>query len=61
VIPDVFVQKLASRDLTLVDEERVDAASTATHDSEKAIYVVNKAADPKASSQVVLSLELRHE
>jgi len=61
VIPDVFVQKLASRDLTLVDEEKVDAASTATHDSEKAIYVVNKGTDPQASSQVVLSLELRHE
>lgn len=61
VIPDVFVQKLASRDLTLVDEEKVDAASTATHDSEKAIYVVNKSTDPQASSQVVLSLELRHE
>ena len=61
VIPDVFVQKLASRDLTLVDEEKVDAASTATHDSEKAIYVVNKGTAPQASSQVVLSLELRHE
>jgi hypothetical protein len=61
VIPDVFVQKLASRDLTLVDEEKVDAASTAAHDSEKAIYVVNKGTDPQASSQVVLSLELRHE
>lgn len=61
VIPDVFVQKLASRDLTLVDEEKVDASSTATHDSEKAIYVVNKATNPQASSQVVLSLELRHE
>jgi hypothetical protein len=61
VIPDEFVQKLASRDLTLVDEEKVDAASTATHDSEKAIYVVNKGTDPQGSSQVVLSLELRHE
>ena len=61
VIPDVFVQKLASRDLALVDEEKVDEASTATHDSEKAIYVVNKSTDSQASSQVVLSLELRHE
>jgi hypothetical protein len=61
VIPDAFVQGLASRDLTLVDEERVDAASTATHDSEKAIYVVNKGTDPQGSAQVVLSLELRHE
>ncbi len=61
VIPDVFVQKLASRDLTLVDEEKVDATSTATHDSEKAIYVVNKGTDPQTSSQVVLNLELRHE
>jgi hypothetical protein len=61
VIPDVFVQKLASRDLTLVDEEKVDATSTATHESEKAVYVVNKGTDPQASSQVVLNLELRHE
>jgi len=61
VIPDVFVQKLASRDLTLVDEEKVDEASTATHDSEKAIYVVSKGTELQTSSQVVLSLELRHE
>jgi hypothetical protein len=61
VIPDVFVQKLASRDLTLVDEEKVDQSSTASQDSEKAIYVVNKSTDPQDSSRVVLSLELRHE
>ena len=61
VIPDAFVQRLASRDLTLVDEQKVDEGSTQTHDSEKAIYVVNKSNDPQASSEVVLSLDLRHE
>lgn len=61
VIPDAFVQRLASRDLSLVDEEKVDEQSTATHASEKAIYVVTKSSDPQSSSQVVLSLDLRHE
>jgi hypothetical protein len=61
VIPDVFVQKLASRDLTLVDEEKVDEKSANGHDSEKAIYVVNKGNGPEGASQVLLSLDLRHE
>ncbi|HEY1985560.1 MAG TPA: DUF4384 domain-containing protein [Terracidiphilus sp.] len=61
IISDAFVSKLASRDLALVDEEKVDESSTPAHSSEKAIYVVNKESAPQDSSQVVLSLELRHE
>lgn len=58
VIPDALIQRLTSRDLTLVDEEKVDDAST--DGGEKAIYVVSKEAD-RASAQVVLRLDLRHE
>jgi hypothetical protein len=61
VIPDEFVQKLASRDLNLVDEETVDSSPTAAHASEKAVYVVAKTSAAPSSEQVVLSLELRHE
>lgn len=61
VISDALVQRLASRDLTLVDEEKVDQASTATTGGEKAIYVVSKQAGPQSSGQVMLSLHLRHE
>ena len=57
-IPDIFVQQLASRDLTLVDEQKVDDSSNA---GEKAIYVVSKTGGPDASSRVVLNLDLRHE
>jgi len=61
VIPDEFVQQLASRDLNLVDEETVDSSSTSAHESEKAVYVVAKKSDTPSSDQVVLSLDLRHE
>jgi hypothetical protein len=61
VIPDEFVQKLASRDLNLVDEETVDSSSTSAHASEKAVYVVAKKSDAPSAEQVVLGLDLRHE
>jgi Domain of unknown function (DUF4384) len=61
VIPDELVQKLAGRDLKLVDEETVDASSTSAPDSERAVYVVAKKSDTPSSEQVILSLELRHE
>lgn len=57
-IPDFFVQQLASRDLVLMDEQKVDDASAS---GEKAIYVVSKTGSPDASSRVVLNLDLRHE
>lgn len=58
-IPDLFVQQLASRDLTLVDEQKVDDSSSSA--GEKAIYVVSKARGPDANSRVVLNLDLRHQ
>ena len=61
VIPDEFVRKLASRDLTLVDEETVGSSKTTGQDTEKAVYVVAKKSDTPSSEQVVLSLDLRHE
>jgi Domain of unknown function (DUF4384) len=61
VIPDELVQKLAGRDLKLVDEETVDASPTSAPDSERAVYVVAKKSDTPSSEQVILSLELRHE
>jgi len=61
VIPDEFLQKLASRDLKLVDEETVDSSSSSAPEGEKAVYVVAKKSDTPSSEQVVLSLDLRHE
>lgn len=61
VIPDAFVQDLASRDLTLVDEQKVDDTASDGQSGEKAIYVVSKANAGQSASQVVLSLHLRHE
>jgi hypothetical protein len=60
-IPDAFVQGIASRDLTLVDEQKVDESSKGDVQGEKAIYVVSKGSGADAGSQVVLSLDLRHE
>ena len=60
-IPDFFVQKLASRDLSLVEEQKVDESSKPDVQGEKAIYVVAKSGGPSSNSQVVLSLDLRHE
>jgi hypothetical protein len=61
-IPDVFVQQLASRDLTLVDEEKVDEAPTASHDGEKAVYVVSKMTSAQGNgSEVVASIKLEHQ
>jgi hypothetical protein len=61
-IPDEFVQRLASRDLTLVeDEEKVDVPAKPDAQGEKAIYVVSKSSAPDADGQVVLSIDLHHE
>ena len=61
VIPDELLQKLASRDLHLVDEETVDTSSSSAQNSEKAVYVVARKSETPSSDQVVLSLDLRHE
>jgi hypothetical protein len=60
-IPDLFVKQLASRDLSLVDEQKVDESSKPDVQGEKAIYVVSKGAAQDSNSQVVLNLDLRHE
>jgi hypothetical protein len=61
-IPDVFVQQMASRDLTLVDEEKVDEAPTASHGGEKAVYVVSKMDSAQGnSSEVVANIKLEHQ
>ena len=64
-IPDVFVQQLASRDLMLVDEEKVDQAPTASYSGEKAVYVVSKATGEQGSastaSEIVARITLHHE
>ncbi len=60
-IPDAFVQKLASRDLTLVDEETVDSSSNSKQDGEKAVYVVAKKGGAESLEQVTLSLDMLHE
>jgi hypothetical protein len=60
-IPDEFVQRLSSRDLTLVDEQKVNETSKGDVQGEKAVYVVSKGMGPDSNGQVVLSLDLRHE
>lgn len=62
IIPDAFVQRLASRDLTLVEEETVDQPQSGNQSGEKAVYVVSKVSYAKNESpRVVASLTLRHE
>jgi hypothetical protein len=60
-IPALFVQRLASRDLSLVEEQKVDEPSKPDVQGEKAIYIVSKGTAPESNSQVVLNLDLRHE
>ncbi len=61
-IPDAYVQKLASRDLTLVEEETVDQPQSSNQPGEKAVYVVSKVSYSKNESpRVVASVTLRHE
>jgi hypothetical protein len=61
-IPDAFVQRLASRDLTLEEEETVDQPQSANPSGEKAVYVVSKVSYTKNESpRVVASVTLRHE
>lgn len=58
-IPNLFVQQLVSRDLSLVDEQTVNDSTGEAESGEKATYVVSKAS--ASDSQVVLKLDLRHE
>jgi hypothetical protein len=60
-IPDELVQKLASRDLSLVQEE-VDDPVTGDKGGEKAVYVVSKVSYVKNNiPRVVASVTLHHQ
>jgi hypothetical protein len=61
-IPDAFVQRLASRDLTIEEEETVDQPQSGNPSGEKAVYVVSKVSYTRNESpRVVASVTLRHE
>ena len=61
-IPDELVQRFASRDLQLVQEQQVDDKAGQANDGEKAVYVVAKAAPAgPGGPQVVAPVTLHHE
>ena len=60
-IPDELVQRFASRDLSLVQEQQVDDSSKGSESGEKAVYVVSKGAPSGSTPRVVASVTLRHE
>jgi Domain of unknown function (DUF4384) len=62
-IPDDLVQRLTSRDLTLVQEQEVDDSVKGDKAGEKAVYVVSKVSYTKKNSgpRVVASVTLHHE
>lgn len=60
-IPDDLVQRLASRDLTLVSEEKVDQKATASTSGEKAVYVVAKQDAASPTHEVVARITLNHQ
>ena len=58
-IPDEFVKRFASRDLSLVED--VDDTKKPNGSGEKAVYVVSKGTASSSGPQVVAALTLRHE
>jgi len=60
-IPDELVQRFASRDLTLVQEQQVDESPKGEDSGERAVYVVSKRTPTGSAPQVVASVSLRHE
>lgn len=62
-IPDELVQRFASRDLSLVQEQQVDDSPKGSNSgsAERAVYVVSKGAPAGSAPQVVASVTLRHE
>ncbi len=60
-IPDAFVQQLASRDLTLVTEQKVDSKSRPNTAGEKAVYVVAKQESGAPVGEVVTRITLNHQ
>jgi hypothetical protein len=60
-IPDELVQRFATRDLTLVQEQDVDSKPAKAGAGEKAVYVVSKGSAKSSGPQVVASVTLHHE
>lgn len=58
-IPDALVQQFASRDLTLVTEQKVDSGPNGS--GEKAVYVVAKQDAQSPTHEVVARITLNHE
>ncbi len=60
-IPDDLVQRLASRDLVLVSEQKVEDAPKASSSGEKAVYVVAKQDKGAPAHEVVTRITLNHQ
>ncbi|MGI4756764.1 MAG: DUF4384 domain-containing protein [Janthinobacterium lividum] len=60
-IPDEIVQRLASRDLTLVTEQKVDDKNKPADSGEKAVYVVAKQESTSQAHEIVASILLNHQ
>lgn len=60
-IPDDLVQRLASRDLVLVTEQKVEDAPKASSSGEKAVYVVAKQDSQSPAHEVVTRITLNHQ
>ena len=60
-IPDDLVQRLASRDLVLVSEQKVEDAPKASSSGEKAVYVVAKQDSQSPAHEVVTRITLNHQ
>lgn len=60
-IPNDLVQRFASRDLTLVTEQKVEEKGKAVNAGEKAVYVVAKQDAQSPSHEIVASITLNHQ
>lgn len=60
-IPDALVQQFASRDLTLVTEQKVDSGPAGASNGEKAVYVVAKQDAQSPTHEVVARITLSHD
>lgn len=60
-IPDDLVQRLASRDLVLVSEQKVGDSPKASSSGENAVYVVAKQDSQSPAHEVVTRITLNHQ
>ncbi len=60
-IPDALVQRFASRDLTLVTEQKVEETAKTSATGEKAVYVVAKQDAQSPAHEIVTRITLNHQ